>query len=243
MDHPLEGRRVLVTGGSSGIGEAMLDAFVDAGASVGVLGRDPDRLRSIAQRTGAVTCRADVRDLAGLGAAIAAVAGALGGLDALVNNAGVMLHSRVSAGRMADWDEMVGVNVSGVLHASYAALPYLRDAPLADVVNISSVAAERVAAPDFTVYSATKAALNRLTEGLRLDFGGFGIRVSLVSPGVVRTDWTRGIVDPGLRQAMGELRDRVGLAPRVVADQVAYLLALPPSMSIPELVITPFPPS
>ena len=236
----LSGRRILVTGGSAGLGAAIVRACAEAGAQVGCLGRDADRLAEVCRATGATGVTADVTDPAAVRAAVDTVADTRGGLDGLVNCAGLMLHSRISAGRTDEWAQMVNVNLLGVLHAVIAVLPYLRAAGFGDIVNISSTAADGVAVADFTLYAATKAALQRVTEGLRLELAGEGIRVAEVTPGFVKTGgFGPGIRDPQLRARMTAVKEEIGLSPELVADQVRHLLALPRQATINDLVIVP----
>jgi NADP-dependent 3-hydroxy acid dehydrogenase YdfG len=234
----LTGRRVLVTGGSSGIGAAMVEVFSESGAGVGFLGRDAERVGSVAATTGALGIVADVADLAGVAAAVDQVADHLGGLDAIVNNAGVMLHSRISTGSFTDWATMIEINVVGVLAVTNAALPHLRQAECADIVNVGSAAAKGVSNSDFAVYAATKAAVARITEGTRAELAGSNIRVALVTPGYINTPGLGpGIRDEALRERTVATRLRMGLPPRLLAEQIVHVLAAPPAVTISEIVI------
>ena len=169
MTRELAGRRILVSGGSSGLGAAIAVACARDGAAVAVIGRDSHKLDELAAASGVTPVVADIADPAAARAAVESATAALGGLDGLVNNAGLMLHSLIGDGLDEDWDAIVRVNILGMLHITSAAIPYLRAATLADLVVIASLASDRVAAPDYSVYSATKAAQLRLTEGLRLE--------------------------------------------------------------------------
>ena len=152
-----------------------------------------------------------------------------------------MLHSLIGDGLDEDWDAIVRVNILGMLHVTSAALPYLRAAALADLVVIASLASDRVAAPDYSVYAATKAAQLRLTEGLRLELAeDRGIRVSLVKPGFMNTAGIgTGTRDPERQKQVLELKERIGLPPAVVAEEIRHLLALPAEVTVPELTIVP----
>ena len=131
---------------------------------------------------------ADVGDAEAAQGAVAEAAERLGGLDVLVNNAGLMLHSPVGAGFVEDWDRSYRANVLGMLHVTHAALPHLRASADADLVVVASTATDRVTAPDFGVYASTKAAQGRLTEGLRLELADAPhVRVTLVKPGFMNT--------------------------------------------------------
>lgn len=237
----LDGRRILVTGGGSGIGAAVAEACAGAGARVGVIGRDPARLEQIAGRIGAATAAADISIRAAAEQAVASIADQLGGLDGLVNNAGAMLHSKISAGMSEDWQKMLDVNVLGLLHVTYATLEHLRQADHADIVNISSIAADSVSLPDFAIYAATKASVLRITEALRLDLANDrDIRVAAVKPGAVKTDgFGPGIRDPELRKRVEARKQTAAMEPSVLAAEICHLLAVPRSACIAEMVIIP----
>jgi NADP-dependent 3-hydroxy acid dehydrogenase YdfG len=237
----LAGRRILITGGSTGLGAALAAACVREGASVGVLARGAERLRAVAGAAGAISVAADIADPVSAAGAVEEIAGRLGGLDGLVNNAGVMLHSPIGAGYVDDWEQIFRVNVLGMLHVTHAALPLLRQAGDADLMTIASTSSDRVTAADFGVYSATKAAQARLVDGLRLELADAPrIRVSLVKPGFMNTPGLGiGTRDPDLRHSIVGLKERIGLPPETVAVEVLHLLALPWAVTIPEVTIVP----
>ncbi|HEY4826975.1 MAG TPA: SDR family oxidoreductase [Solirubrobacteraceae bacterium] len=240
----LDGRRVLITGGSSGIGAALAEVCVQRGARVGIIGRDERRLGEVASRTGAVAVAADITTPADCDRAVAAISDQLDGIDALVNNAGAMLHSRISAGVVEDWEQMIAVNVLGLLYITHATLPHLRAADHADVVNVSSIAADRISVPDFAVYGATKAMVLRLTEALRADLGEKDdIRVSMIKPGTTNTEgFGPGIRDVRLRSQVEALKQRTGMDPRAVSEQICHLIAAPRSVCVAEMVLIPHQP-
>lgn len=237
----LAGRRILVTGGSTGLGAALAAACRREGAAVGIVARSADRLAVVAEATGAVGVAVDVGDADAAARAVAEIAERLGGLDGLVNNAGVMLHSPVGAGYTDDWQEIFRINVLGMLHVTHAALPHLRAASDADLMCIASTASDRVTAADFGVYAATKAAQARLVDGLRLELADAPhVRVSLVKPGFMNTPGLGiGTRSPELQQSIVGLKERIGLPPEAVAEQVRHLLALPWEVTIPEITIVP----
>jgi NADP-dependent 3-hydroxy acid dehydrogenase YdfG len=237
----LAGRRILISGGSSGLGGAIAVACARAGAAVAAIGRDRGKLDELAAATGVTPVVADVADPAAARAAVESAATALGGLDGVVINAGLMLHSLIGDGLDEDWDAIVRVNILGMLHITSAAIPHLRAATLADLCVIASLASDRVAAPDYSVYAATKAAQLRLTEGLRLELAeDRGIRVSLVKPGFMNTAGIgTGTRDPERQKQVLELKERIGLPPAAVAEEIRHLLALPSEVTVPELTIVP----
>ena len=236
----LAGRRILVTGGSSGLGAALAAACADAGAHVAIVARGRDRLDEVAGATGALAVVADVGDAEAAQGAVAEAAKRLGGLDVLVNNAGLMLHS---PGFVEDWDRSYRANVLGMLHVTHAALPHLRASGNADLVVVASTATDRVTAPDFGVYASTKAAQGRLTEALRLELADAPhVRVTLVKPGFMNTPGLgTGTRDPDLQARVVEQKQAIGLPPERVAAVIRQLLELPAEVSVPEITIVPTP--
>lgn len=241
FDPPLADRRIVITGGSSGLGAALARSCTQLGARVGVIGRDRARLSAVTESTGAVAAQADLGDADAAAAAMATLAEGLGGIDAVVNNAGVMLHSRIAAGLSDDWDASFRSNVMGMLHVLHAAIPHLRAASAADVVVVASTSSDRVTAADFGVYAATKAAQMRLAESLRMELADAAhVRVSLVKPGFMNTPGIGpGTRDPELQQSVMDLKQRIGLAPELVAQEICHLLMMPREMTVPELTILP----
>jgi NADP-dependent 3-hydroxy acid dehydrogenase YdfG len=239
MTGRLDGRRVLVTGASAGIGAAAAVAVAAAGARVALLARDESRLTALADRIGpaatVVTC--DITDADAVSGAVATAADRLGGLDALVNSAGV-----ITAGPLADvdpaaWRTMFEVNVLGLLGVIRAAMPHLEAGTAPGVVNISSMSGRRVPNVEQGVYAATKFAVHALGEALRLEFGPKGVRVTTVSPGLVDTgiadDWPAGEYADRFRE---RLRTS-GLSAEAVADAVVHVLGTPPEVAVVEYAV------
>jgi NADP-dependent 3-hydroxy acid dehydrogenase YdfG len=222
----LDGRRVLVTGASSGIGAATARAVVAAGGRVALLARRADRLASLAEEVDGVAVPADVSDLDATTSAVATAADALGGLDGLVNAAGIVRPGTVGAGDPAGWRAMVEVNLLGLLHATRATLPHLRAAGGGDVVNLSSMSGRRVGSTEMAVYAATKAAVHTLSEGLRRELGADGIRVAIVAPGFVDTPIFEGVEGEGVDRLRAAAAAQ-GLPVDDVADAIVRILAAP----------------
>ena len=234
----VEGRRVLVTGASSGIGEVTARAFASAGARVALIARRSGPLDALAEELGAVACPADLTDEAQARAAVDEAADRMGGIDAVVNNAGLMRPSLVSEGRVADWRAMLEVNVMALLLTTHAALPHLREAGRGDIVNVSSMSGRRVSAPTGGVYSGTKFAVHAITEGLRQELGEEGIRVTVIAPGLVATD----LLADSDNEAAARLRQRAGefgLSPRDVADQIVHIVSQPAHVLLREIAMSP----
>lgn len=240
MTTDLTGRRIAVTGASSGIGRAIAAACIEAGAQVACIARDAERLERVSSELGVDAIVGDVSDATAGPAAVQGAAQAMGGIDGLVNNAGAMLHSRITEARADDWRVMLDSNILSVLLMSSAVVPHLRKAGGGDIVNISSTSALRVSAPEYAVYCATKAAVNMITVGLRQELAEEGIRVSALMPGLVaNTGFGPGIRDDSLREQVMATKDERGMHADVVASQVVNMLSLPKEARLNDVVIVP----
>ncbi|GHE10340.1 SDR family oxidoreductase [Streptomyces alanosinicus] len=233
----LSGRKVLITGGSAGIGAATARALTSQGAHVAVLARDGERLRAIARETGARPIPADLRDPHAVPRAVEAAGDELGGLDALVNNAGSFRLGAVRDGRYADWQDMVELNILGLLTASQAAVPFLTRSGCGQLINISSMSGRQEPSAESGVYAGTKHAVRAISDGLRHELHGCGIRVTVLSPGMVLTNRGEYISDPQLREATARWHEEQALDPADVAAQVCYVLAAPPDVHLVEIAL------
>jgi clavulanate-9-aldehyde reducatase len=241
----LEGRRIAITGASSGIGEATAIEMAREGAAVALGARREDRLEQLRERIEgdggkAVTLRADVADERSAHSFVQGAGEALGGLDGLINNAGVMLLGPIEGADTDQWRQMVDVNVLGLLYCTQAALPLLRDAGRADIVNVSSVAG-RVANPGTAVYNVTKWGVVAFSEALRKEVAGSGIRVSCVEPGFVATELQGHNENPMVKQGIDQMRDQIGevLTAEDIASAIVYAVSQPPRVSINEVLVRP----
>ena len=227
MGERLEGTVALVTGASSGIGEATARALARAGAKVAIAARRRERLEALAQDIGGLVIEADIADREQATGAVRRTVDELGRLDTVINNAGVMLLGDAEHAPLEEWDRTVAINVLGVLYVAHAALEPLlaaaEDGPrrVADMVNISSVAG-RVSRRGSGVYNLSKFGVGAFSESLRQEFADRHLRVSLVEPGAVATELTDHLRDgvretraraiPGDRAALGRRhrrRDRI----------------------------------
>lgn len=210
-----------------------------AGARVACAARRSGRLSALAEATGAIPVEMDVRDEDQVRAGVDEAASHLAGLDGVVNNAGVLRTGRIGETPFEEWRLLFETNVIGVLAVTAAVLPHLGAAGGGDVVNISSLSGRRIASPDSAVYSASKSALHTISEGLRQQFHDQGVRVSIVSPGVVDTELAEGLTEAHARERLSRRQQDFGLDPRVVADQVLHVLAQPPDVTIMEIALLP----
>src|SRR3954462_13487902 len=200
MTRPLEGKVGLVTGASSGIGEATAVALAQAGAAVALGARRRDRLEALSGKlrgdgAAVLALDLDVTDERFCAAAVRRTREELGGLDVLVNNAGVMLLGTIVGADPEDWRRMLSANVLGLMYMSHAAIDGMVEQGSGDVVNIPSVAG-RTARKGAGVYNASKWAVNAFSESLRQEVTGRGVRISLVEPGAVATELTDHITQP-----------------------------------------------
>ncbi|MCV2491498.1 SDR family NAD(P)-dependent oxidoreductase [Geodermatophilus sp. YIM 151500] len=241
---PLEGKVALVTGASSGIGEATAVALARAGAAVAVGARRKDRLDDLSARLradGAVVLQLDldVTDEQACTDAVARTRAELGGLDVLVNNAGVMLLGLIVGADTEDWRRMLHTNVLGLMYMTHAAVEGMVEQGSGDIVNVSSVAG-RQARKGAGVYNASKWAVNAFSESLRQEVTGRGVRVGLVEPGAVTTELTDHITQPAARSAAQTMYTSMrALTSEDIARAVLYVVTQPPHVAVNELLVRP----
>jgi NADP-dependent 3-hydroxy acid dehydrogenase YdfG len=246
MPDPLNGTVALVTGASSGIGEATAEALARLGARLALVARRGDRLAALGERigNGALVIEADVSEQEAAANAVERTVAELGRLDTLINNAGVMLLGPIENAPLQEWETMVSVNVRGLLYCAHAALPHLLRAAdtsprgVADLVNISSVAG-RVARSGSGVYNLTKHGVGAFSEALRQEVTQRHVRVSLVEPGAVNTELASHN-RPEIQQVMAK---RFGDIERLhaddIADAISYIVTRPRHVAINELLVRP----
>jgi NADP-dependent 3-hydroxy acid dehydrogenase YdfG len=244
----LDGTVALVTGASSGFGEAIARALAASGATVALVARRKDRLEQLAsdiERDAgtALVIGADITQRPEAFAAVQTTVGRFGRIDTVVNNAGVMFVDPVEDALLEEWDRMVALNINGVLNVAHATLPHLLQAAeqdprrVSDMVNISSIAGTKTGA-GVSVYSLTKYGVGAFSESLRQEVAGRHVRVSVIAPGSARTE-LRSHMRAAV-QARGHARASVErLEPEDVADAVAYIVTRPRRVAVNEVVIRP----
>ena len=231
---------VLITGASSGIGEATARRLAAAGHHLVLGARRTDRLAVLAKEIEAEAGTAlahelDVTDPADMESFVAAAQDRYGRVDVLVNNAGVMPLSRLDALRVDEWNRMIDVNLRGVLHGIAAVLPIMQAQRAGHIVNISSVSGLRVD-PTAAVYSATKHAVRALSEGLRQE--SRELRVTVISPGLTRSELTGSISDSDVKDAV-EGQMGIAIPAAAIGEAVHYAISQPAEVDVNELVVRP----
>ncbi|WP_432519279.1 SDR family oxidoreductase [Kineococcus sp. SYSU DK006] len=244
----LQGRTAVVTGASSGIGEATAERLAALGARVAVLARRKDRLDALAERISAaggnvLVLPTDVTSREQLAAAAEAVEREWGGVDLVFANAGVQLVSEIGALQVADWNAQIDLNVKGVMNTIEVFVRSLEAAATegrpADLITTSSIAATRVL-EKFSVYSGTKAYISHLTRLLRTELGRKGVRVATVEPGMVDTELPDHVTDPDASRLMADLLQQIDcLQPADVAETVAFVASVPRYVNLTEITILP----
>jgi NADP-dependent 3-hydroxy acid dehydrogenase YdfG len=241
MDN-LTGKVVAITGASSGIGEATALLLAERGAKVVLGARRTDRLAALAARIaaagGAVAYRStDVRQRADMEALVALAREQFGQLDVLVSNAGIGLISRFDELQVEEWEQMIDVNVKGVLYGIAAALPGFRQQGSGHFVQVLSTSGLKIV-PLQGVYAGTKNAVRTLTEALRQEAGP-ALRVTNVSPGFVHTDFAEAMTNPEVRAATLAKRDQLAIGPEAIARAIAFAIEQPADVEVGDLVVRP----
>jgi NADP-dependent 3-hydroxy acid dehydrogenase YdfG len=244
MSGSLAGRVALVTGASSGIGEAAAEALAAAGATVAAIARREDRLKGLVRKIEdgggkALALPGDVAVESVAKGAVAATLQHFGRLDILVNSAGLIQSGGVEKSDTAHWRQLLEVNLLASLYTSQAAIPAMREQGGGDIINVSSTAGRRSTAA-FPAYCASKFGLTAMNEALRQEVGRYGIRVCIIEPGATSTEVANGIVDPAIRSAMQQHVGKEGaLLPKDVADAILFVLSLPARANVSQLMVRP----
>ncbi|WP_165251307.1 SDR family oxidoreductase [Paludisphaera soli] len=237
----VEEKVVVVTGASSGIGEAVARTLAKEGARVVLAARRVDRLEKIVaeiREAGgqALAHAVDVTKPEDFQALVDATVAHFGGVDVLVNNAGVMPLSPLAAGKVDEWRQMVSVNVMGVLHGISAVYPRFREQGRGHLVNVSSVAGH-VVFPGATVYCATKFAVRAISEGFRQESGP-NIRSTIICPGAVESELASHITDAGLRETIRSF-ESIAIPAESIAQAVLYAIRQPATVDVNEIIVRP----
>jgi NADP-dependent 3-hydroxy acid dehydrogenase YdfG len=243
MSNNIEGKVVVITGASSGLGEASARLLAAERASVVLGARRQDRLQSLAGDINASGGRAlavttDVTDRAQVKRLVNAAVQAYGRIDVMINNAGLMPQAPLERLKIDEWDRMIDVNLKGVLYGIAAALPYMQQQKSGHIINVSSVAGHKVG-PGFAVYAATKHAVRALSEGLRQEVKPYNIRTTVISPGAVATELPNGVTDPAAAERIREFYAEVAIPADSFARTVVFAMSQPDDVDINEILFRP----
>jgi NADP-dependent 3-hydroxy acid dehydrogenase YdfG len=239
----IQDRVVAMTGASSGIGEATALLLAESGAKVVLGARGSERLEALATRIKnaggeAAYAPTDVRRRDDLSLLVKLACERYGRLDVLFSNAGVMPVSPLSDLRVEDWEEMIDINIRGVLYGIAAALPVFRKQGFGHFVHTASVAGLQTT-PTMSVYSGTKFAVRAISDGLRQEVGSENLRVTVISPGFTRTNFAEGVTNTEVRARLVERRDKLAISPDAIARAVLFAIEQPADVDVGEIVIRP----
>lgn len=243
MGNNLEGKVVVITGASSGNGEATARLLSGQGATVVLGARRLERIQSLARElTGrggkALAVATDVTRYDQVKSLVDAAVQTYGRIDVMLNNAGLMPHSPLERLKIDDWNRTIDVNLKGVLYGIAAALPYMRQQKSGHIINVSSVAGHKVW-PGSAVYAATKTAVRVLSEGLRQEVKPYNIRTTVISPGALATELANSITEPDIAENVSKFMHEIALPAESFARVVAFAISQPEDMDINEILFRP----
>ena len=238
----IEGKVVVITGASSGLGESTARHLAELGATVVLGARRVDRIDALARELTAngqqaLAVQTDVTDRVQVQRLVDAAIARFGRIDVMINNAGLMPHSPLERLKIDDWDRMIDVNLKGVLYGIAAALPPMQAQKSGHIINVSSVAGHKVR-PGGAVYAATKHAVRALSEGLRQEVKPYNIRTTVISPGAVDTELPNSITEPDVAANMRKIYE-VAVPADAFARAVAYAMGQPDDIDINEILFRP----
>jgi NADP-dependent 3-hydroxy acid dehydrogenase YdfG len=243
MSNNIEGKVVVITGASSGLGEATARLLCAQGASVVLGARRVNRLLSLVDeltaRDGkALAVATDVIRCEQVGRLVDTAVQTYGRIDVMINNAGLMPQSPLERLKIEEWNQMIDVNIKGVLYGIAAALPYMKQQKGGHIINVSSVAGHKVW-PGGAVYAATKFAVRALSEGLRQEAKPHNIRTTVISPGAVATELLNTISEPDVAEAVRKRTAQIAIPAESFARVVAFAISQPEDVDVNEILFRP----
>jgi NADP-dependent 3-hydroxy acid dehydrogenase YdfG len=238
----IEGKVVVITGASSGLGEATARNLSAQGGIVVLGARRADRIKSLAEDLVAKGGKAlavptNVTRYDQLRSLVDAAVQTYGRVDVMINNAGIAPLSQLERLRVDEWDQMIDVNIKGVLYGIAAALPYMKEQKAGHIINISSVAAYTIT-PATAVYSATKQAVRAISEGLRQEVRPYNIRTTVITPGAVATELPNGVSEPEIAESVRKIYE-IALPAESFARTVAFAISQPDEVDVNEILFRP----
>jgi NADP-dependent 3-hydroxy acid dehydrogenase YdfG len=239
----IAGKVVVITGASSGLGEATARYLAERGATVVLGARRAERLQALVDRinrTGgkATAIVTDVIDAAQVQALVDAAVAQHGRIDVILNNAGVMPHSPLERRKIDDWNRTIDINIKGVLYGIAAALPHMQRQKSGHIINVSSVAGHRVG-PGSAVYAATKTAVRVISEGLRQEVKPWNLRTTIISPGAVATELPNSITEADVAKGIGQFYEQYAIPADSFARAVGFAISQPEDVDINEILLRP----
>lgn len=241
MTQNIEGKIVVITGASSGLGEATARHLAALGAKLVLGARRLGRLTALAEELkmpAHAAMQTDVTDHEQVKRLVDGAVAAHGRIDVIVNNAGLMPQSPLERGRVDEWDRMIDVNLKGVLYGIAAALPHMTRQKGGHIINVSSVAGHKVR-PGSAVYAATKAAVLMLSEGLRQEVKSYGIRTTVISPGAVASELPDSVTEADVAARIRQFYDQYAIPADSFARMVAFAMSQPDEVDINEILYRP----
>jgi NADP-dependent 3-hydroxy acid dehydrogenase YdfG len=239
----ISGKVVVITGASSGLGEATARYLAERGATVVLGARRAERLRTLVDeitRKGgkAFALVTDVTDAAQVQALVDAAVEKYDRIDVILNNAGVMPHSPLERRKIDDWDRTIDINIKGVLYGIAAALPHMQRQNSGHFINVSSVAGHKVG-PGSAVYAGTKTAVRVISEGLRQEVKPWNLRTTIISPGAVATELPNSITEADVAKGIGQFYEKYAIPADSFARAVAFAISQPEDVDINEILFRP----
>jgi NADP-dependent 3-hydroxy acid dehydrogenase YdfG len=243
MSKNIEGKILVITGASSGLGEATARLLSAQGATVVLGARRAERIKSLGDeliRNGgaALAVKTDVTDVEQVKRLVSAAVQNYGRIDVMLNNAGLMPHSPLERGKVQDWDRTIDVNLKGVLYGIAAALPYMKEQKSGHIINVSSVAGHKVR-PGSVVYAATKTAVLVVSEGLRQEVKPYNIRTTVISPGAIASELPNSVTEPDIAENIQKFYKEIAIPAESFARAVAFAMSQPEDVDVNEILFRP----
>ena len=241
MTDKIAGKVVVITGASSGLGEATARHLVGLGAKVVLGARRLDRLQALVAELGLpneAAVRTDVTDPDQVKALVDGAVALHGRIDVILNNAGLMPHSPLERSRIDDWNRMIDVNLKGTLYGIAAALPHMTARKSGHIINVSSVAGHKVR-PGSAVYAGTKAAVRMISEGLRQEVKPYNLRTTIISPGAVQSELPQSVTEADVAKGIADFYEQYAIPADSFARMVAFAIGQPDEVDVSEILFRP----
>jgi NADP-dependent 3-hydroxy acid dehydrogenase YdfG len=243
LSQNIKGKIVVITGASSGLGEATARLLSSEGATVVLAARRADRIDALSnelksQGGEALAVTTDVTNRQQVKALVDKAVEAFGWIDVMLNNAGLMPLAPLEMLKVDEWNQMIDVNIKGVLHGIAAALPYMKEQKSGHFINVSSVYGHKLG-PDATVYCATKHAVRALSEGLRQEVKPYNIRTTIISPGAVATELLDHISEKQIQEQTKDFVSKIAVPAETFARMVAFAINEPENVDVNEILFRP----